>query len=536
MTIQASSWITSKTSWTAGTKLGGVMKTNVKKISCAVLIALMANVQTADSTGLQDMWKSNVTAGGSFDTTNRSGWTGGCAIMRTPIASIQLFNFSPPHVSAGCSGADIYMGSFSYINKNQIVSTLKAIMNNAQGLLFQSAIEFISPMISGLMTKFNDLATKLNSMQMNSCQIATSMMGPISKAAQSYGESSATWLASTGAVGDWLTTKTSPSDITAATAATKEKIDASSGNIVWKAIVNSQADAKIDASMFPIPASPNDVQYKRELLMSFLGTVVTTIGNSSKTDATAINDVTSIEHDSQIGFLDLLKGGQGKKKFVCDSTDLVECKLNVTTAELTFVDARTYVRVMLFGDPAWLAPGDSAAANKKLDDQTNMTATALGQPLSANPLSLVAIIAGASTANQALDPNQSKFLDVMGNSVVGLIRDIHGDEYRNIQYLADKLENRMVLSTAIQFADAFFMSINDFAIAKRVDASGNPIAGSTTIAELPQQVRDRLAALRVEQNILLTEFNQTSDDMKKAREFVDGIISNRNRAIDHQLN
>jgi hypothetical protein len=94
----------------------------------------------------------------------------------------------------------------------------------------------------------------------------------------------------------------------------------------------------------------------------------------------------------------------------------------------------------------------------------------------------------------------------------------------------------MVLSTAIQFADAFFMSINDFAIAKRVDASGNPIAGSTTIAELPQQVRDRLAALRVEQNILLTEFNQTSDDMRKAREFVDGIISNRNRAIDHQLN
>src|ERR1035437_10451877 len=121
------------------------MKTNVKKISCAVLIALMANVQTADSTGLQDMCKSNVTAGGSFDTTNRSGWTGGSAIMRTPIASIQLFNFSPPHVSAGCSGADIYMGSFSYINKNQIVSTLQAIMNNAQGLLFQSAIEFISP-------------------------------------------------------------------------------------------------------------------------------------------------------------------------------------------------------------------------------------------------------------------------------------------------------------------------------------------------------------------------------------------------------
>lgn len=508
-------------------------KANAKRFASAVLIGLLVNSQVAGATGLQDMWNSNVTAGGNIDTKNRHGFFGGSAVIRTPIQSVQMFNFSPPKVSAGCAGADIYMGSFSYINKDQIVSTLKAIMNNAQGLLFQAAIEFVSPMISGLMTKFNDLAQKLNSMQMNSCQIATSMMGPVTKAAGSYGESAATWLASTGSVGDWLTTKTDSASVTKAQLAQKEAQDASSGNIVWKAIVNSQADQKIQASMFPVPAAPADVQFKRELLMSFLGTVITTVANSSKTDGTAINDVASIERDSQIDFLDLLKGGQGKKKFVCDPADLAECKTNVTKADLNFIDAQTYIQVMMFGDPAWLATGNSKTANDNMTNLANMTATVHGHALHAHPSSVVAVIAGATAANKNLTADQTKFLDVMGDRVVKLISDLHAQELSSIKYLSGLLEEEMELKVALQFSDAFFMSVNEFAIAKRVDGSGNPIAGDTTISELPQQVRERLNVLGTERIQLMERLAATDKNFAEARKFVDEIIKSRARTRDN---
>ena len=65
-------------------------------------------------------------------------------MARTPIRSVNVVSFDPPRFAAGCGGIDMYMGSFSFINGDQIVATLRAIGQNAKGLLFKMAIDVIN--------------------------------------------------------------------------------------------------------------------------------------------------------------------------------------------------------------------------------------------------------------------------------------------------------------------------------------------------------------------------------------------------------
>src|SRR5690606_37988731 len=94
-----------------------------KQSSAAVLLALTplfiapAHASLADE--LDDMF-SNVTAPGSFSTTLRQGWAGGGVGIRAPIRNISVISFDPPRLSAGCGGIDLFGGSFSFINSEQL--------------------------------------------------------------------------------------------------------------------------------------------------------------------------------------------------------------------------------------------------------------------------------------------------------------------------------------------------------------------------------------------------------------------------------
>ncbi|MDD5056520.1 MAG: conjugal transfer protein TraH [Sideroxydans sp.] len=499
------------------------MKIFAKKISCVVMIAFLATAQTANSTGLQSMWNSNVTAGGNIDTKDRHAFVGGSAVYRTPISSIQLFNFSPPHVSAGCSGADIYMGSFSYVNKDQIVSTLKAIMNNAQGLLFQAAIEFVSPMISGLMAKFNDLAQKLNSMQMNSCQIATSMMGPINKAASEYGESLGKDLANSGTIGDWLTCKTDTLCNNNPSTQNAEDKSPSMGNTTWKGLANAKSGSKVTYPLFNVPADAVlGPQYVQEILLSMLGSFVKTTSITKDP-----KNVDAYPIDPKLGFYDLLKGGEGKYKWTCDEP--VRCLTPSATA-LTFVDAETYVEVMMNGNPAWLSLADTQKIKDKLNGGT-MTTTVNGTNMSlpVDPTSISARIAGATNGNKALTTEQAIFLDIMPAPVVSMIRKMHGNEYSNIPYLTTKLKHFMALEIVDRIANASLMAISGMESSSNLDGSGNPIPGAKQFVELSQDVKDRIVELRGERTKIADDIYREDASIQSAMAYVDAIVAARDQ-------
>jgi conjugative transfer pilus assembly protein TraH len=158
----------------------------LKKIVIAIALAapLIAFGKQANA-GLSDMQRffddvgvmGNVSMPNSFQGQTRDFYTGGGVQIRAPQRTYQLATFDPPRMpAAGCSGIDIYAGAFSFINSDQLVQMLQNIGNNAVGAAFALALKSVSPQLEAVVTYFQDLAQKVNAMNLNSCQVATGIV------------------------------------------------------------------------------------------------------------------------------------------------------------------------------------------------------------------------------------------------------------------------------------------------------------------------------------------------------------------------
>lgn len=67
--------------------------------------------------------------------------SGGSLYARTQVKTIQLISMTLPDINAGCGGIDAYLGSFSFINSDQLQRFAKQIMSNASGYFFDLALQ-----------------------------------------------------------------------------------------------------------------------------------------------------------------------------------------------------------------------------------------------------------------------------------------------------------------------------------------------------------------------------------------------------------
>lgn len=98
--------------------------------------------------------------------------------MRTPIQAINVVAFDPPRLEAGCGGIDLYGGSFTFINSQQLVALLRQVASNAVGLAFKAAIDAINPSLGKLITEFQTLLQQMNNLAKNSCSLAHLVVDP----------------------------------------------------------------------------------------------------------------------------------------------------------------------------------------------------------------------------------------------------------------------------------------------------------------------------------------------------------------------
>lgn len=121
---------------------------------------------------MTQMFMSNSTAPSTLSTSDRVGAFGGSFEMRAPTQTVNLVSFDRPRFDAGCGGIDLYGGSFSFINSQQLVQIFRAVAANAVGLAFKAAIKAISPSLDALITEFQTLLQHMNNLAKNSCQLA----------------------------------------------------------------------------------------------------------------------------------------------------------------------------------------------------------------------------------------------------------------------------------------------------------------------------------------------------------------------------
>ncbi len=147
-------------------------------IAASLAVSILISPATADvNQSMQDWFNDvgaygNVTGANAYRGQTMNFYTGGSLYMRTPVRNYQIASISPPSFRAGCGGIDLFAGSFSFINKEQFVALLRNIGNNAVGAAFNLALCSMSPDLCDILKYLQDQASKMNNLNINSCQAA----------------------------------------------------------------------------------------------------------------------------------------------------------------------------------------------------------------------------------------------------------------------------------------------------------------------------------------------------------------------------
>lgn len=159
------------------------MRAQIRIFVCRLMLCLALNVGFAAraragvnaelNSFFNDMGgAANVTGPSAYQGQSAGYYTGGSLWTRFPQQSVNPVNLQLPNVKAGCGGIDLFGGSFSFINSDELIALLKATASNALGFAFMLAIKSISPQIASTLEDLSQKVQQLNQFNMNSCEMA----------------------------------------------------------------------------------------------------------------------------------------------------------------------------------------------------------------------------------------------------------------------------------------------------------------------------------------------------------------------------
>ncbi len=395
-------------------------------LSIALVFSSIADASLQDS--LNSMFMSNVTAPQAYSSQSRGGFVGGGISVRAPISNINLVAFDPPRLAAGCGGIDMYGGSFTFINSAQLAALFRQIAANAAGALFKMAIDAISPEIGKVMQDFQSMMQALNGVLKNTCAVGTAIahdIGDPIAGANGLQVQAQAGNTATGQVTDaWNALSndftTPQTDVNAANAA---GVCPTCGNLVWKALAESNAGAMLGSPgtsfvQTPTPVGgtvPTSVAPMNEIVMSLTGTLITIQPPSAAAQAsgvpaapTMINGVevpqngVAIAHTLNLWDLkDKRPAGSEVIILRCDTYTENGCLNPTPTPDTTFQGIEGYVNTILFG---------------QVDDTAGISSG-----------SLIANLNSCAVANCTFTAAQNSFIATISAPVLKLLRDVQHD-------------------------------------------------------------------------------------------------------------
>lgn len=265
---------------------------------------------------------SNTTSPSEYQTMRRGVLSGGRISARTNIVRANLVYLDPPSISAGCGGIDIFGGSFSFINKDQLINLARATAQNAIGLLFEVALKQMSPELADSVTKFLSKVQAMNDSMMDSCKMARGILArDVPDEFTDTAKSAADVVtAGAGMFSDIFDSFTS----SGGDSSTKDVEDGSAGGEVKQnQLGNPLWNALRSTDVVPVFGGSND-QFREEI-MSLTGFIVYD-GNSTTDEGNVKPDITS----PSLSLSDFIRGGQ--VSFVsCDNSDCTDYSPSGTT-------------------------------------------------------------------------------------------------------------------------------------------------------------------------------------------------------------
>lgn len=304
--------------------------------------------------------------------------SGGYAVYHTPMSGANVISFSPPNISAGCGGINLYMGSFHFINGQQFMALLRTVGQEALGYAFELAIQAMCHQCGALLSAIQKAISDMNNALRNTCQLAQGVFpgNQILQDFQTVGnEAEKTMGNLSGDVTDFFSASNNathegvlsnllttykhnlaqsfsflnPNGTTSTVTQQKSVSQAAAtptGNMFWKGINNTEAEnmlANLVNSQYNLDASnpckaAGDHACTKELLMSLVGTTIIRPSASSQGNNNAAaegegstasgavgpavnqaNGKNTINQPPTLNFLDLVNGTQNAPVLQCQS-------------------------------------------------------------------------------------------------------------------------------------------------------------------------------------------------------------------------
>lgn len=148
----------------------------MKRLFIVVLLLTSTQVNAWKIGDLFAGMSQNVTPPGAYQDQAAGYYTGGGYSMRTKRTNFQPFTMTAPNLKMGsCGMLDMYMGSFSMISGDQLVTMAKSLGTQAASYGFQLALKTFAPQIEQLLSKLRDLAMELNEFSVDDCYAVQSL-------------------------------------------------------------------------------------------------------------------------------------------------------------------------------------------------------------------------------------------------------------------------------------------------------------------------------------------------------------------------
>ena len=277
----------------------------IKQQSTIVLLIIsMFGAQSSYAWRLGDVFagmSTNITSPGSYQDQAAGYYSGGGFTMRTNNKSYNPASMTPPSLKMGCSGIDMYMGSFSLIAGDQLVQMAKNLGTQAASYGFQLALKTFAPQIENLLSKLRDMAMELNEFSVEDCQAVQSAFASVLSKDSAMYESVCKDLACQGGGKDYFKARESCNNQDEARKKAKELQNKSNDELLTG-----------DYNLFIVAAKKAGVLEELILpMMSIAGTIVMKDGKRSTYDSLVKDQTTWTAN---------LKGGDASQ-YLCQDRD-----------------------------------------------------------------------------------------------------------------------------------------------------------------------------------------------------------------------
>jgi conjugative transfer pilus assembly protein TraH len=123
---------------------------------------------------------------GYFAGQTRGYYTVGSFSARWPSTADYPVTVELPRFRVGCGGIDVFMGGFSFLDFDYLVTKLQNILSSAPAAAFDLALQALSPQAAQTVKDLEALADRLNAIQLDDCKTAQALVTVGSEALQGH--------------------------------------------------------------------------------------------------------------------------------------------------------------------------------------------------------------------------------------------------------------------------------------------------------------------------------------------------------------